>query len=206
MFLRNYQSKKRININRGGTSSGKTGSLIDLAVLFLFAGKVDEDKYFEKGIFSIVRKYSANLRTSVQRDFEDHLNTFYLMNYVQVNRSEKTYTYQGRVIEFMGIDDPQKARGPRRDILWCNEANELTREDFFQLSIRTRYKIFIDFNPSDEDVWINTDLEIERMAKVGDVAVIISTYLDNPFLDEETVREIELLAESNPSYWRVYGL
>jgi phage terminase large subunit len=128
------------------------------------------------------------------------------MRYLRVNKSEKTYQYGGRTVEFIGIDDPQKARGPRRDILYCNEANELSWEDFFQLSIRTRYKIFIDFNPSDEDIWINQELEIKRVAKVGDVEVIVSTYLDNPFLDEITANEIELLAESNPTYWRVYGL
>lgn len=205
VFLRNYQSQKKINLNRGGTSSGKTGALVDIAILFLFTGRVDEYKTFDKGIFSIVRKYSANLRTSVIRDFEDHLNNFGLMSFIKVNRSEKTYSYQGRVIEFLGIDDPQKARGPRRDILWCNEANELTEEDFFQLSVRTKYKVFIDFNPSDEDIWINHKLEIERAAKVGDVEIIVSTYLDNPFLDEEIVREIELMRELNPTYWTVYG-
>jgi hypothetical protein len=28
--------------------------------------------------------------------------------------------------------------------------------------IRTSYKIFIDFNPDDENIWINTELEKKR--------------------------------------------
>ena len=35
IFARNYESDYRININRGGTSSSKTGSLIRLFLLWL---------------------------------------------------------------------------------------------------------------------------------------------------------------------------
>ena len=128
------------------------------------------------------------------------------MEQIEINKSDKTYRYAGRMVEFIGIDDPQKARGPRRDILYCNEANELTREDFFQLFIRTRYKTFIDFNPDDEDVWINTELEMKRAIEEKDVTVIISTYKDNPFLEDGIVREIERLRDTDPIYWQIYGL
>lgn len=110
------------------------------------------------------------------------------------------------MIEFIGIDDPQKARWPRREILYCNEANELSQEDFFQLHIRTSYKTFIDFNPDDEDIWINTELEQKRAIQGKDVEVIVSTYKDNPFLDKKIVREIERLWKENEQYWQIYGL
>lgn len=206
VFIKNYQSKKRVILNRGGTSSSKTGSLIDIAINWLFTGHVDDDRYFETGIFSIVRKYSANLRTSVQRDFEEHLHNLGVWDYVQVAKSEKTYKYWGRTIEFLGIDDPQKARWPRRDILWCNEWNELTYEDYFQLSIRTNYKIFIDFNPDDEDIWINTELEQKRRIEEDDVEVIVSTYKDNPFLNPIIQKEIARLEMTDATYWKIYGL
>lgn len=128
------------------------------------------------------------------------------MDSIHRSKSEKTYTYAGRMIEFLGIDDPQKARGPRRDILWCNEGNELTYEDFFQLSIRTNYRIFIDFNPDDDDIWINTELELKRAVEENDVDVIISTYLDNPFLDDMVRKEIARLESVDPQYWKIYGL
>jgi phage terminase large subunit len=67
------------------------------------------------------------------------------------------------MVEFMGADDEQKIRGRKRDILYCNEANELKyNEEFFQLLIRTEYKTFIDFNPDDEQIRINVELEQKR--------------------------------------------
>ena len=166
---------------------------------------MDEEKYFRSWIFSIVRKYSANLRTSVLRDFENILIEYNLLGVVKYNKSDKTFMFWSRIVEFIGVDDAQKARWPRRDILYCNEANELSYEDYFQLSIRTRYKIFIDFNPDDEDVWINTELEMKRQFEEKDVNVIISTYLDNPFLDPIIVHEIERLKQADPVYWAIYG-
>jgi phage terminase large subunit len=204
LFLKNYQSEKRITINRWGTSSSKTGSLIRLFLNWLITGKLDEKRHFDKWVLSIVRKYSANLRTSVQRDFEDCLDEYNLWGHLEVNKTDKTYKYKNRIIEFIGVDDPQKARGPRRDILYCNEANELTWEDYRQLSMRTRYKVFIDFNPDDEDVWINQELEIKRTVEKWDVNTIVSTYRDNPFLDRETIEEIERIKEIDPIYWMIY--
>jgi len=87
------------------------------------------------------------------------------------------------MVEFFGADNEQKLRGSTRNILYCNEANELAWDlEFFQLMIRTTDKIIIDFNPDDEDIWINTELEQKRSIEVGDVEVIVSTYKDNPFL------------------------
>jgi phage terminase large subunit len=60
----------------------------------------------------------------------------------------------GNLFEFISLDQPQKKRGARRDYLFCNEANELTWEDFFQLLIRTTGKIWVDYNPSDAFHWI----------------------------------------------------
>lgn len=166
---------------------------------------IDKDKYFESGILSIVRKYSANLTKSVLRDFENVIDENWCRWLIEINKTERTYSYHWRIVEFIWSDDPQKARGPRRDILYCNEGNELTPEDWFQLSIRTRYKCFIDFNPDDEDVWINTDLEMKRALEDKDVTVVVSTYKDNPFLEERTVKEIERLAKTDENYWKIYG-
>lgn len=72
--------------------------------------------------------------------------------------------------------------------------------------MRTKYRVFMDFNPDDEDVWINTELEQKRALTEGDVEVIVSTYRDNPFLEPEIVKEIEMFAKTDEGYWRVYGM
>lgn len=74
VFLRNWNASKRIVINRGGTSSTKTYSLLQLLLNWLITGQIDATgKYFDSGTASIVRKYSASLRTSALRDFENIL-------------------------------------------------------------------------------------------------------------------------------------
>jgi len=99
------------------------------------------------------------------------------------------------------MDDPQKKRGPGRDILFCNEANELTHEDFKQLNMRTRKLILLDYNPSDEFHWIY-DYVLTR----EDCLFFKTTYLDNPYLPLGQIKEIERLKSIDPNYWRIYGL
>jgi phage terminase large subunit len=96
-------------------------------------------------------------------------------------------------------DDAQKIRGSARDILWINEGNELFFEDYQQLVMRTRKKVYIDFNPSDPVHYLYD------LAERDDAALFISTYKDNKFLPKELVDEIERIRERDPDYWRVYG-
>jgi len=131
-----------------------------------------------------------------------------LTNYIKEHKTDRTFTYMGRSIVFIGADQEQKLRGNECDILYCNEANELSYlKEFFQLNVRCKYVSFIDFNPSDPYTWINEDLEQKRMVTKGDVEVIHSTYIDNlEHLTEEQISEIEYLEESAPDLWAVYGL
>ena len=47
-------------------------------------------------------------------------------------KTKKTYKYLNRLVEFIGADDQQKLRGAKRNILYCNEANELEyKQEFF---------------------------------------------------------------------------
>jgi hypothetical protein len=63
VFQKNYESTKRIIINRGGTRSSKTYSLLQLCLLWLVTGVIDNSgKVFDKGILSIVRKHRAVIK------------------------------------------------------------------------------------------------------------------------------------------------
>ena len=207
IFTRNRTTDKKIVINRGGTRSSKTYSIAQLSVLWLMTGECGAGKYIDKGTWTTVRKYRTNLDTTVIKDFEEilHNNGFY--SQVDHNKTRKTYKFAGRLVEFIGADDEQKLRGAKRNILYCNEANELEyKKEFFQLLMRTEDRIFIDFNPDDEDIWINTELEKKRYFDKGDVEVIVSTYKDNTFLPQSLVEEIEYLKETDKSFWEIYGL
>ena len=207
VFERNYDSNKKIVVNRGGTRSSKTYSIAQLSVLWLITGCYGDGKHLLKGTWTTVRKHSTTLRGTVIKDFEEILQDNGWFNLVTHNKTSKTYSYNDRVVEFIGANDEQKLRGAKRDILYCNEANELTyKKEFSQLLFRTTTRIYIDFNPDDEDVWINTELEQKRAIDKGDVDVIVSTYLDNHFLSQGLVDEIEYLRQTDEEFWTIYGL
>jgi len=207
VFDYNWNSDKRIVINRGGTRAGKTYSLMQIFVVWLLTGQIRKDEYIFHGTASVVRKTLPALKATAEKDFRDILDGLGMYSNVTHNKTDRYYQYtddQGtRIVEFFSVDDQQKVRGRKRQILFCNEANELNYDDdFFQLTIRTTDLIFIDFNPSDPYVWIKEKLEDERAIREGDVQTIISTYLDNPFLAKNLIKEIESIQDENTR--RVY--
>jgi phage terminase large subunit len=116
-------------------------------------------------------------------------------------RTEQVYNYpNGSYIEFFSSDNNLKVRGPGRDILFFNEANLTDFDTFTQLMLRTRKAIFLDFNPADEFHWIYDNILTRK-----DCYFIKSTYLDNPFLPDEQVKEIENLKNVDANFWRIYG-
>jgi phage terminase large subunit len=205
VFDRNYDNTKRIAINRGGTRSSKTYSLCQLAVHWLFTGEVSPEKFIDKGVWSIVRKTLPALRATAYRDIIEILADHGLYEFVHENKTERTITFGNRMIEFFSADDQQKVRSRKRQILHIPESNELRYYDFQQLAFRTTDYIYLDFNPDDINSWIKIKLEDERASVKGDVEVIISTYLDNRFLDSETISEIEYLQDTDPDLWAVFG-
>jgi len=206
-YLKNWQTTKKIVVNRGGTRSGKTYSLCQMIMVWLLTGQIREGQSIPSGTCSVVRKYSTTIAKTVQRDFHDILSEYKVLGLIEFNKTNRTYRYQDRMVEFFGADDQQKIRGYKANILFCNEVNELGyKTEFSQLLFRTTDVIFMDFNPSDPFVWVNEEIEQKRSAEKKDVEVIVSTYKDNPFINKAQRQEIEYLQYSDPELWKVYGL
>jgi phage terminase large subunit len=193
VFQKNWEAKTRFVVNIGGSRSTKTYSILQLLIV-----KAIEST--EPLVISIVRKSLPSLRISVMRDFFDILKQLDLYNSENHNKTENTYLLNNTLIEFFSIDDAQKRRGTKRDILFVNEANELTYEDFFQLNIRTIQQVFLDFNPS-EVFWYNEQLQYR-----DDLTIIHSTYKDNPYLSQDQIAEIERLQFTDLQYYQIYAL
>ena len=185
----------RIQIHQGGTRSGKTYSicqaLIEWCVNNPNAGWV----------ITIIRKTMPSLKASVMRDFFQILEKEDWYSPANHNKSSSQYILFGNMIEFVSIDMPQRIRGRKRNIAFLNECNELTFEDFTQTILRTSEILIMDFNPSDVFSWIYDKVMIR-----DDASFFQTTYLDNPFLDENTIKEIEYLKITDENYWRIYGL
>ncbi|MDR1914256.1 MAG: terminase large subunit, partial [Clostridiales bacterium] len=104
-------------------------------------------------------------------------------------------------VEFFSTDSEQKLRGGKRDVLFVNEANELAFLEFQQLKMRTTRLAIVDYNPSFSDEhWI---CELNKDKRTYH---FITTYKDNPFLEQVVIDEIESLRTKNSTLWQVYGL
>lgn len=116
------------------------------------------------------------------------------------NKSDFTYTFEtGSKIEFFSADQPDKVRGPRRDRLFINEANNIPYETFDQLEVRTKEFVFLDWNPTNE-FWFYTEIQGKR----DDMEHIILTYKDNDALSPEIIASIEQ-RKGRKGWWQVYG-
>jgi len=193
VLQKNLNATTRIVVNQGGTRSSKTYSLAQLIILKALQ---------EQGkVYTICRKTLPALKGTAYKDFFNILEEHNLYNPDKHNKSELTYRLNNNEIEFISVDMPQKIRGRKRHILWLNEANEFRFEDWVQLSLRTTENIYLDFNPSDPYSWI-----YDKVMNREDCTFIKSTYLDNPFLPDETIKEIERLKDLDSNYWKIYGL
>jgi phage terminase large subunit len=192
---RDIDGSKRICVLQGGTRSGKSYS----ALQWILVKALSEPNM----VFSIVRKSFPSMRVSIMRDWVGILKDLGIWDENRWSATEHIYTFDnGSMVEFMSIDSSEKRKGSARDYLFVDEANELSREDWFQLFIRTRKKSIIAYNPSfGTNNYIFTEIQTHPEADL-----YISTFRDNPYLEKQLVEEIERLKEINPEYYKIYGM
>jgi phage terminase large subunit len=188
------KSQKKIVIEQGGSRSGKTYNIL----IWIIFGYCLREK---NKVVSICRKTFPALRTSAMRDFFEILKSQELYSEQDHNKTSHEYKINSNLVEFISLDSPQKVRGRKRDILFLNEANECTWEDWNQLVFRTVGRIILDYNPSDEFHWIYDKVKVRE-----DADFYKTTYKNNKFLEESIVKEIERLQFTDENYWRIYGL
>lgn len=187
-----FSLRKRIRGVSGGTSASKTISIL----LWMIQRAQTNDNE----LLSVVSETFPHLKRGAIRDF---LNIMEEHGYYKDDRWNKTdfiYTFEtGSKIEFFSADQPSKVRGPRRDILFINEANNIAYETFTQLEIRTKKIIWLDWNPVQE-FWWYTEVQPNM-----DHDFLTLTYKDNNALDPAIVAAIEA-RKGNKNWWKVYGL
>jgi phage terminase large subunit len=184
---------KRIKAVAGGTAASKTISIIQILI-----DKSQNDT--TPKITSITSESMPHLKKGAIRDFLNIMEEHEYFDPERWNKSDYIYTFEsGSKIEFFSCDMPYKVRGPRRQRLFVNEANNVPLETFDQLEVRTEEEIWLDWNPVSE-FWFYTDV----WGKRNDVDFITLTYKDNEGLPKSVVESIETRKE-NRNWWLVYG-
>lgn len=189
---------KRIKAAAGGTSASKT-----ISILLILIDKCQRAaNNGELLLVSVVSESLPHLKRGVMRDFLNIMEGHKYFNEDSWNRTDFIYNFgPGVRMEFFGVDSPDKVRGPRRDILFMNEANNCPFESFEQLEVRTKDEIWLDWNPTNE-FWFYTDILPHR---TEDLDFITLTYKDNEALSPDIVKSIEA-RQHNANWWKVYGL
>jgi len=115
------------------------------------------------------------------------------------NKTESTYRFPNALLEFFGADESDKIRGPRRDVLFLNEANNIPWETARGLDVRTRWFTFADWNPVCE-FWAH-----QNWLGKAENAYIHSTYQDAlQVLAPEIVQNILATARNDPNWANIY--
>ena len=195
VFEKNWDaihSNYRFIKNEGGSRSSKTYSLCQVIILYCLKNP--------NKLVSIIRKTFPALRASVMRDMLEVMKDMNIYDQKRHNKTNSIYTFEnGSEIEFFSADDEQKLRGRKRDIAFCNEANELTYDDWTQINMRTTEKIIVDYNPSEASSYLY-QLPLDKTIEIH------STYHDNPFLSKEQKDEIEDLKRTDDDMYQVFAL
>ena len=194
-LLESNQSK--IVALQGSSRAGKTYNAL-LWIIFSYCHK-NTGK-----VISICRRTLPSLKATVLRDFLEILRNNELYSEIYHNKTSNEYWLNGNLIEFFSLDMGSRVRGRKRDMLFINEANEIDYEAWNQLLFRTDGKVngvILDYNPHDQFHWIY-DKVLER----DDCNLYITTFMDNPFISKTLRDELLRLKESDPDYWRIYGL
>lgn len=189
-----FQLKKRIRAVRGGTGASKTISIIVWSINYA--------QSYENELISVVSESFPHLSGGAMLDFENIMkDRGYWQDKAWIKTPKPTYTFpNGSKIEFLSVDSYGKAHGPRRDVLFLNEGNNIPWLIADQLITRTRKIVWIDWNPTNE-FWFDTELRPNRK----DIDFITLTFKDNEALDEGSLNEI-YSHKNNSNWWKVYAL
>jgi phage terminase large subunit len=194
VFNKLNKSTKRFVLSVGSSRSSKTYSMLQWIVIECLKRKGE-------GIYiSVVRASFPSLRRTVYREFVDLLKELKIYDENKHNKTEHLIEIAGNYVEFFSLSDSQKVRGAKRNHIYLNECNEVDYESAQQLFLRTTERVFMDQNPSDAWHWSF------KMKNRDDVDYIHSTYKDNPFLTEATVKQIESYKDTDENFYRIYAL
>lgn len=206
---------RRIRGVPGGTSAGKTYGIIPILIDYAIKNPRSE--------ISIVSETIPHLRRGALKDFLKIMKATGRYQESCYNKTLLTYTFTNEsYIEFFSVQQEDKVKGPRRNVLYINECDNVNFETYHQLLIRTDLIVWLDFNPVNR-FWYHDEVSLDP-----DFEELVLTYQDNEALSESIISEIEkaktkayinpdlrvpdlfnpenIISEYWHNWWKVYGL
>ena len=190
-----YEDGYPVICNEGGSRSSKSYSVVQLLIhIALTTPKIR---------ISLVSHSLPHVKRGIYRDFKTIMGNWFIWDENDFKYTDFIYTFKnGSYIELFGLEDPDKAKGPARDILFINEANLISKALYDQLIIRTTGQVFLDWNPADFVSWVYDVADDPNNKRIH------STYLNNiSNLSDSQIKNIEQYKDLPDDFmWKVYGL
>ena len=186
-YLLDYSN--RYSVYYGGAGSGK--SVFITQKLLVKACR-------SKRKVLIIRKFGTTLKDSVFQLVVDMLKKWHIYDSCKINLSTYTITLpNGSVFLFKGMDDSEKIKSIT-DItdIWCEEATELSEDEYTQLDLRLRalagdLELIVSFNPVSKANWVYKRWFAEGRKEYPDTMILKTTYKDNRFLPDSYISALE---------------
>jgi phage terminase large subunit len=201
VFYRNLNSTARIIVNRGGSGSSKSISILQV---FVYKLLTEKDKKLV-----VLRKTLPSLRNSTYEAFLEIIDRINIRGLLKEDKQFLTYRYGGGYIRFGSLDVAEKIKSSNVNYIFMEEATEFTLEDYRKLNLilrapsldGKRNQLFMAFNPINKFHWIKKEV----IDKEKDVEEIVSTYKDNPFVDTDFKNALEATASQDYNFYTIYA-
>ena len=134
LFTWNYEATEDIVINQGGTSSGKTYSIMQ--ALCSIAVR-------EKANILVVGQSIPNLKVGAMTDMATIIESSEQLKALikGFNKTDRIYDFvSGSTIQFKSFQDYQDAKSGKRDYSFFNEVNGIPKPIFDEIHMRTRLR------------------------------------------------------------------
>lgn len=197
-----FDYSHRYNVYYGGRASGKSYFISDKLLILGLR---------EKRRMVFLTKLTNKVEDSIWTLFIDSIIKFKIYDKCKINKSAHTIELpSGTTIKMTGLDFPEKAKtlGVNIDTIWLEEASDFTDDDVELLDGTLRGKcatkqMYFSFNPVSMQNYLYTRFCFDKGEVPEDTFILKTTYKDNKWCDEATVKRLEALKDRNPTRYKI---
>jgi phage terminase large subunit len=164
----------------------------------------------------VVRKVKEDLRESVFSNIKNRIIEMGLFGEFEIHEQYKRFKHiGGGELICIGLNDPERIKSFDNPTgSWCEEATELTEEDFDQIDLRIKdgrgsyVQNMLTYNPIDKRHWIKYrfhDPPDEQKKKDG-IRIFKTVHEHNHYLTDDYMQRLEMKKHSSPNMYRIMRL
>ena len=197
------ETNKPIVILKGGRGSGKSRAIAQR--LLRQAGR-------KKMRVGLVRKVKDTIKESQWREIQLAAEAWKIDSLIRFVVSPLEIRMpNGTLMIARGLDDPLKIKSlAEMDLIWIEEATELTAHDWLTLSLSVRGRgfkqIIISYNPT-YGSWLNEEFysQVGELLNPDGVYSLHTTFRDNKFRGDDFDKKLEKLRLKDPELYKIHA-